>query len=101
MRTVTITLIAKPDCHLCDEAREIIDATRQRLTRNGYATQLQELNMVEDPALVAQYAEDIPVVLIDGRRHSFWRVDATRLTAAVEKRARGGIFKFSRSRKIT
>lgn len=94
MKTVTITLITKPGCHLCDEARTAIAATRQQLLDSGFLTNLQELNMNEDPALVAEYQEDIPVVLLDGRRHAFWRVNPERLIAAVEKRARGGVMRF-------
>lgn len=42
-----------------------------------------ELNLLEDPALAERYAEEIPVVLIDGAQHAYWRVDAARLRAAL------------------
>jgi hypothetical protein len=36
-----------------------------------------------DAELLAAYSDEIPVTLVDGRRHDFWRVDADRLRAAL------------------
>lgn len=83
MRTVQLTLIGKPGCHLCDEAREAIEAVRA--AEGGVPTELVELDILQDAALAAKYAEEIPVVLVNGRKHSFWRVDQTRLTTAIRK----------------
>jgi hypothetical protein len=47
---------------------------------------LTELNMLESAELTEEYAEDIPVVLIDGRVHSNWRVDAERFRTALRSR---------------
>ena len=38
---------------------------------------------VDDPALVERYAEMIPVTLVDGLQHDYWRVDPARLRAAL------------------
>ena len=43
----------------------------------------EELDMDADPALAARYAEEIPVTLVDGHQHDFWRVDETRLRRAL------------------
>lgn len=83
-----ITLIGKQECHLCDEARTVIAASRDALRARGVETTLTELDIFRDSQLEAKYREDIPVVLIDGKRHSFWKVDAVRFEASVEKRAR-------------
>ncbi len=74
-----LTLISKPGCHLCDEAREVIDV----VLRDFPDVQFQEKNMLDDQKLVNLYSEEIPVVLIDGRQHSFWRVDEERLRSAL------------------
>jgi len=37
----------------------------------------------DDPQLADEYAEFIPVVLVDGARHDFYRVDPQRLAAAL------------------
>ena len=39
-----------------------------------------------DPALEARWHDDIPVVLIDGRPHSAWRVDAAKLDERIRAR---------------
>ncbi|WP_336991999.1 glutaredoxin family protein [Leucobacter sp. VD1] len=89
MTTVQITLIGKPGCHLCDDARDVIAAVREELEQRGISTELSELDITQDAALARRHAEEIPVVQINGRRHAIWRVDAARLTAAIEKAARG------------
>lgn len=43
------------------------------------------LSIEDDPSLADQYAEFIPVVLVDGERHDFYRVDARRLAAALDR----------------
>jgi hypothetical protein len=44
---------------------------------------LVELSIDGDDALTAQYAEEIPVVLINDRVHNIWRVNAERLRTAL------------------
>ena len=43
----------------------------------------EELSIDDDEALRRRYADEIPVTLVDGRQHDFWRVDETRLRAAL------------------
>lgn len=45
---------------------------------------LQERSILDDAALLDAYAEEIPVVLINDRVHTIWRVDPDRLRAALE-----------------
>jgi hypothetical protein len=42
-----------------------------------------EVDITTDEALYAQYWEQIPVTLVDGAQHDFWRVDENRLRAAL------------------
>jgi hypothetical protein len=83
--TVVITLIGKPGCHLCDAARETIGAIVQQLESEASAPTItvEELSIFDDPALLDSYADEIPVVLINGRVHNIWRVDPARLRAAL------------------
>ncbi len=76
-----ITLIGKPGCHLCDDARVVIE----RVAADTGA-QVEELSILDDPALSERYWELIPVVLVDGEQHDFYRVDESRLRAAVAGR---------------
>jgi hypothetical protein len=43
------------------------------------------VSIEDDPALADQYAEYIPVTLVDGKQHDFYRVDAGRLAAALDR----------------
>lgn len=88
---VHVTFITKPGCHLCDEARAVLDAAIEDLGSQGITVDLTERNMLDDPALIAEYQEDIPVVLIEGKRHAFWRVDPDRFTQAIKKQTSRGL----------
>ncbi len=78
-----ITLIGKPGCHLCDDARAVI----ARVAGEAGAD-WEEWSILDDTDLAATYWEQIPVVLVDGEQHDFWRVDPDRLRAALTGRRR-------------
>ena len=80
MREVTVTLIGKPGCHLCEQA---LAAIRPVLEETEVA--FKELSLLDDPRLMAEYSEDIPVILINDKVHDFLRVDPDRLRAAIIK----------------
>ena len=58
----TVTLYSRPDCHLCDRAREQIEALREE----GLRFELREVDIEADEELLAEYLERIPVVAVDG-----------------------------------
>lgn len=76
--TARITLYGRPGCHLCDEARLVIEAVCAQLGE-AYV----EVSIDDDPDLVRRFGEEIPVTFVDGRQHDFWRVDAGRLRDAL------------------
>jgi len=80
--TARVTLVGKPGCHLCADARAVIETVCAE-TGEGYV----ELSILDDPELADQYWEQIPVTLVDGVQHDFWRVDAARLRAALARPA--------------
>jgi hypothetical protein len=57
-----VTLYTRPECHLCDEARDAIVALRAELP----PFELREVNIERDRDLLARYLERIPVVAVDG-----------------------------------
>ena len=81
----TVTLIGKPDCHLCEVASEIVDVVVAELP-DAAAERLEivEQSINDDPALYELWWEKIPVVLIDGELHAHWRVTPDRLRRALE-----------------
>jgi glutaredoxin len=56
-----LTLYGKPGCHLCEEARAVVLAVRER-----HPFELEEIDITRDPSLEALYRERIPVIAIDG-----------------------------------
>jgi hypothetical protein len=82
----TLTLIGKPDCHLCDVASEIIDTVIAEMPDAAAENiEIVEASIQEDPALYDLWWEKIPVVLIDGKLHAHWRLSADRLRSALEE----------------
>lgn len=75
-----VTLYSRPGCHLCEDARAVIEKVCADL-----GTSYTEVDIDQDPALQRRYGEEIPVTLVDGRQHDFWRVDETRLRAALAR----------------
>jgi glutaredoxin len=71
-----VVLYKKPGCHLCDHARAIILAMRQKV-----AFDFREIDIGLDAELFDLYKFDIPVVEIDGRRTFKHRVDPEALRA--------------------
>jgi hypothetical protein len=84
-RDIRLTLIGKPGCHLCDDAREVVRAVMAEVEATDAATgiALEERSILDDAALAARYAEEIPVLLIDGEVHNYWRIDPVRLKTAL------------------
>ena len=63
---------------MCDDARVVLERVAAD-TGVGW----QELSILDDPVLAQTFAEQIPVILLDGEQHDFWRVDEQRLRAAL------------------
>lgn len=75
---VRVTLIGKPDCHLCEDAEAVVRAVCADL-----GVGWEKRSITEDPMLADEYWEKIPVVLVDGVSHDYWRIDPTRLRTAL------------------
>ena len=75
-----ITLLGKPGCHLCDDARDVIARVAAELGEPW-----EERDVRESEADLRAYGDQIPVTFIDGVQHDFWRVDEERLRKALRK----------------
>jgi hypothetical protein len=73
-----ITLLSRPGCHLCDDARAVISRVAGEL---GVPWTERDITLSEDD--LRAYGEMIPVTLIDGVQHDFWRVSEDRLRKAL------------------
>jgi glutaredoxin len=74
----TVVLYSRPGCHLCDEARAVIEAVRAEI---GF--DLEEIDIESDDTLIRDYGLRIPVVAIDGEDLFEISVKAAALRAAV------------------
>jgi Glutaredoxin-like domain (DUF836) len=73
-----ITLLTRPGCHLCDDARAVIAAVAAEL-----GVTWEERDITRSDADLEAYGDMVPVTLIDGVQHDFWRVSEPRLRAAL------------------
>ncbi len=69
-----VTLYGKPECCLCDDAREAVGAVRAELP-----FELEEIDISLDPVLHRRYGERIPVLSVDGKEAFELGVDAAAL----------------------
>jgi glutaredoxin len=74
----TITLLSRPGCHLCDEARTVIARVAADL-----GVPWDERDITQSERDLQNYSEMIPVTLINGVQHDFWHVSEQRLRAAL------------------
>ena len=79
-----ITLLSRPGCHLCDDAREVIATVAADL---GVAWEERDITASERD--LRDYSDMIPVTLINGVQHDFWHVSEQRLRTALVLLARG------------
>ena len=84
MPTPLVRLYARPDCHLCDEAREELLALRA----DGAAFRLEEVDIESDDALMHRLLERIPVVELEGEVVSELGLDADGLRARLDTLSR-------------
>lgn len=67
-------MLTKQGCHLCEEAV----AVAQEVCAE-FSLELTERDITADEELLASFAEEIPVLRIDGRVRDFWRIDPQRM----------------------
>lgn len=78
-----VTLITRADCHLCEDAERLLRGLAGEL---GF--DYDELDVDADAARKAEYSDRVPVILIDGREHGYWRVETGRFRTAIGKPVR-------------
>lgn len=71
MPSVSVTLIGKPGCHLCDHAETLVLDVLSGFPDVSF----DKRNLDEKPEWAVEYLEKIPVILINDTLHSYWRVD--------------------------
>ncbi|WP_143231255.1 glutaredoxin family protein [Actinosynnema sp. ALI-1.44] len=73
-----VTVMTREGCHAC----EIAEADIARICGDlGVPWSAEDVD--EDPELRAEYGDRVPVILIDGTEHGYWKVEEPRLRAAL------------------
>ena len=73
-----VTLYSRTGCHLCEAAREVVARVCAELGES-----YDEVDVDADGDLADRFGDEVPVTFVDGRQHDFWRVDESRLRAAL------------------
>jgi glutaredoxin len=69
-----VTLVTRAGCHLCDVAQTTL---RRLAAELGFA--YREVDVDASPALREAFSDRVPVILLDGAEHGYWRVEEARL----------------------
>jgi len=78
--SVKVEIYSRPGCHLCDEAKEVIERVGRRV-----AFSLRVINIETDPELEKRYGEEIPVVFVNGMPAFRYRVDEAEFEKKVKR----------------
>ncbi len=77
---ITIEIMTKSGCCLCDDAREIIEQVIAEIP-----VEIKMTNIESDPELLERYKEKIPVVLINGKESFVYKVHPITLRKKLDK----------------
>jgi len=77
-RPSVVTFVTRSGCHLCDVAEPVVRAVADEA---GVRFELRDVDA--SAADVAAWSDKVPVVLLDGREHAYWAVDARALRKAL------------------
>jgi hypothetical protein len=75
-----VTLYGKPGCHLCDDAREVVERVRA-----DHPFDFRQVDVSIDPGLHHEYGERIPVLELDGEELFEFHVDEAELARRVDR----------------
>ena len=73
-----VTMYSRQNCHLCEVAKEVVESAR-----NEAEFELEVLFIDGNPELEKLYGEEVPVTMINGKRHDYFKVDRARFIEAV------------------
>ena len=78
-----VTLYTRAGCHLCEEAKRVIEAARGRADFD-----YQEVDIDGDRELRRRYNDEVQVIAINGVKAFKYRVEAKELLKKLEARDR-------------
>ncbi|MBI3264226.1 MAG: glutaredoxin family protein [Acidobacteria bacterium] len=78
--TAKLLLYTKPGCHLCDEMKTVVAKLAGK-----FAVDLEEVDISGDAGLMQKYGDQIPVLMLDGRKIAKYRISETDLIRRIDK----------------
>jgi len=75
-----VTVMTRAQCHSCEAA---VEDVRRICGDLGVPWTAEDVDA--DPELRAEYGDRVPVLLVDGAEHGFWKVEEQRLRAALAR----------------
>ena len=79
-----LTIYSKPGCHLCDEMKAVVN----QAIGGHEGISFDELDISNDPALLALYELEIPVLMIDGKKAAKYRITEQELERRIKTEPR-------------
>jgi glutaredoxin len=76
-----VTFYTRAGCHLCEDARRVVEAARARADFD-----YREVDIDGDPELYRRYNHEVPVIAINGVKAFKYRVDETEFLKKLESR---------------
>ena len=73
-----VTVYSRSGCHLCEVAIDLINSVK---FENKFSLEIKLID--NNSELEKEYGEQVPVILIDGKVHDYWRVDLARFNKAI------------------
>ena len=81
MNPITLTIVGKVECHLCDDAKGVVDEVVKAFPE----VEIEEVFVEDNPLWADIYGERIPVILVNGVEHAQWRVNPEKLMDALRR----------------
>jgi glutaredoxin len=86
MTRAHVELLTRAGCGICQRVGDRLAELAAELGFELSSTDVDALAETGNPALRAEYGDRLPVVLLDGREHSYWDIDEVRLRADISNR---------------
>ena len=81
-----VQLLTRAGCTICDGVHAQLEQLAEELDFGLTTTDVDDAAAEGDSALRAEFGDRLPVVLLDGREHSYWEVDEPRLRKDLSNR---------------
>ena len=81
-----VELLTRDGCSICVRVHARLAELAGELGFDLSTTDVDAMASAGDPALRAEFGDRLPVILLDGREHSYWDIDEPRLRADLAAR---------------